>query len=122
MTTRQISSGGLASACFVIVAMLLSAAVGCAAGRTNDGSILIGAKVAELPETVEQAARLAAGALPEPWSTLTKAAIGLVFGGSAAAYAARRAKQREDHAWDEAEARASGRQCSASSHALNAEP
>ena len=46
---------------------------GCAAGRTDDGSILIGAKVAELPETMEQAAKLAAGMLPEPWSTLAKA-------------------------------------------------
>jgi hypothetical protein len=95
--------------CASIVWMALLTIGGCAAGRTDDGSILIGAKVAELPETMEQAAKFAAGALPEPWGTLAKAAIGLVFGGSAAALAARRAKQREDQAWDEAEARAYGR-------------
>jgi hypothetical protein len=82
---------------------------GCAAGRTDDGSILIGAKVASLPETAEEAAKFAAGFLGEPWSTLAKGAIGLLFGGGAAAYAARRTKQREDQAWDEAEARAFSR-------------
>jgi hypothetical protein len=88
---------------------LCAGGAGCAAGRADDGSIILGAKLAELPETAEQAAKFAAGFLGEPWSTLAKAAIGLVFGGSAAAIAARRAKQREDHAWDEAEARAYSR-------------
>jgi hypothetical protein len=78
---------------------------GCAAGRADDGSIILGARVAALPETAEEAAKFAAGFLGEPWSTLAKAAIGLIFGGGAAAIAAHRAKQREDHAWDEAEAR-----------------
>lgn len=105
MNDRRYAAGVIAS---LSISMILVLA-GCAAGRTDDGSIVVGAKVAELPETMEQAARLAAGVLPEPWSTLTKAAIGLVFGGGAAAYAARRAKQREDQAWDEAEARAYGR-------------
>src|SRR5262245_52374430 len=82
---------------------------GCAAGRTDDGSIVLGAKLAELPETAEEAAKLAAGFLGEPWSTLTKAAIGLIFGGGAAAIAARNSRQRENHAWDEAEARAYSR-------------
>lgn len=94
----------------VALTLASSSITGCAAGRTDDGSILIGAKVAALPETAEHAAKLAAGFLGEPWSTLAKAAIGLVFGGSAAAYAARRAKQCEDQAWDEAEARAMARQ------------
>ena len=110
MTNQWKSVVGLRFAWRTIVTFsAVFALSGCAAGRTDDGSILIGAKVAELPETMEQAAKLAAGMMPEPWSTLAKAAVGLLFGGSAAAYAARRAKQREDQAWDEAEARAMGR-------------
>ena len=95
---------------FLTIGLFIAAAfAGCAAGRADDGSIILGAKLAELPVWAEQAAKLAAGFLGEPWSTLAKAAIGLVFGGSAAAIAARRARQREDHAWDEAEARAYAR-------------
>lgn len=93
-------------AVLAIVAFALVSA-GCAAGKSPDGGIVLGVKAAELPETASELAHKAAQFLPPPWGWIASAAATLLFGGAGATVInQRRAKQREDAAYDEGQARA----------------
>jgi len=84
------------------VAVIVS---GCAAGRGDDGSIVVGARVADLVETPGQALNAAAGLLPGPWGAI--ATIGAtILGGGGIAAAARVSGRRtgERNGWEEAQA------------------
>ena len=86
----------------IAVAVIVS---GCSAGRGDDGSIVIGARVADLVETPGQALSAAAGLLPGPWGAI--ATIGAtILGGGGIAAAARVSGRRtgERNGWEEAQA------------------
>ena len=94
-------------ALFALVIVLLWFMQGCAAGRADDGSIITGFKIAAMPETAGEFAKAASGFLPPPWNLIAGGAASLLLGGTATAtVAARRARAREDAAWDESEVRA----------------
>lgn len=91
----------------LIPLIAIAALGGCAAGRADDGSIITGFKVGSLPESAGEFAQAAAGFLPPPWNLIAGAGASLLLGGTATAtVAARRARAREDAAWDESEVRA----------------
>lgn len=89
----------------------------CAAGRADDGSIVTGFKIASMPETAGEFAKLATGFLPPPWNLIAGAGATLLLGGTGTIAATargrrHRAVQREadaaaraDAAWDEAQSR-----------------
>ena len=69
-------------------------APGCAAGRVEGtGDVVVGFRVAELPEQAGEFLSKAADFLPPPFNYLAGGAVTLLVGGGGAALARRRAEQ-----------------------------
>lgn len=78
--------------------------LGCAAGRADDGGIIIGARVSELIETPTHAINAAAGLLPGPWGSIVGALGTTVLGAAGMGWrSAVVAKRNEGAVWDEAQ-------------------
>jgi hypothetical protein len=80
--------------------------VGCAAGKTNSGGIVLGVDVATLPETAGEAVGFIGKFLPPPFGEIAAGAGALILGAGTAAVTARNRRKDADRNWDEATDRA----------------
>lgn len=86
----------------VALALLVAGLVGCAAGRSSGGGVVVGFDVGAVPQTAGTIVASASQFLPEPWASLG-VGLGSLLGGGALYGAGRRAahaeRDRADSEW-----------------------
>lgn len=87
------------------IAGLLSLLSGCSVGRGDAGEIVVGMEVGRMVETFNQAAAYGSSFLPAPWGPIVSAVVATMTG-VGGAWAANRARDKADAAFDEGTARA----------------